>query len=220
MEDLKKEAEIILRTSVPHAQVLSSTSERIIIEFAVVFVQHLIDKGVLVEADNWISIKDRLPDNRKYVLSFSPNYNNIAEFKHGCFFDGLERLYNVTHWMPLPPTPGESPVSSAGKEMKTLQEDEIKMMTKQYRQSVESHAGATGFYAGAMKTKRWYDDQFKSSTASTNKPAEKLEQLKTVSDEEIEKRYPITGHEGIIVKNLMKGQRSAAKWMRKQLTGK
>ncbi len=42
----------------------------------------------------------------------------------------------------------------------------------------------------------------------------------SVSDEEIEKRYPITGHEGIIVKNLMKGQRSAAKWMRKQLTGK
>ena len=53
----------------------------------------------------WISVSDRLPENRSYVLSFSPNYNNIAEFKNGCFFEGLERLHKVTHWQPLPTTP-------------------------------------------------------------------------------------------------------------------
>jgi len=60
---------------------------------------------IYANQSKWISVEDRLPENRTYVLSFSPNYNNIAEFKHGCFFEGLERLYNVTHWQPLPTTP-------------------------------------------------------------------------------------------------------------------
>lgn len=53
----------------------------------------------------WISVKDKLPESGTYILSFSPCYNSVSKFKDGCFFDGKDRLYNVTHWMPLPSPP-------------------------------------------------------------------------------------------------------------------
>lgn len=61
----------------------------------------------------WISVSDRLPDHRKEVLAFSPQ---CKEYMIGhvfawadtvvCEFDEYV-LANVTHWMTLPPMPGE-----------------------------------------------------------------------------------------------------------------
>lgn len=56
------------------------------------------------ERDKWISVDDRLPENRSHVLAHTTNggYTTTAEYKHGCWFKGLDRLYCVTHWQPLP----------------------------------------------------------------------------------------------------------------------
>ena len=62
--------------------------------------------------NEWINIKDRLPDMGGYYLCF--NNNNlpfIAAFffyvneKHPCFKNSKGNKLNVTHWMPLPDPP-------------------------------------------------------------------------------------------------------------------
>ena len=73
---------------------------------------HLIANGVTVQ--EWISVKDRLPEDVKEVLALSLEYK---EYQQGwltqceeeqcgvvCVGDGVE-LYNVTHWMHLPEPP-------------------------------------------------------------------------------------------------------------------
>ena len=70
------------------------------------FKQHLIDTGEMVPAEKWISVKDRLPEIRTYVLiSYWSGYD-IAEFKHGCFFVGLNRITDVEYWQEIT-APGE-----------------------------------------------------------------------------------------------------------------
>jgi len=61
----------------------------------------------------WISVKDRLPDEAKWVLTGSCN---IGAVDHGCrigndfFMHGeMNKKMNwVTHWMPLPQPPRKS----------------------------------------------------------------------------------------------------------------
>lgn len=55
----------------------------------------------------WVSVTERLPDNRQMVMAYSYNGEAIARFKHGCFFlnDGLEAMHSVSDWMPLPQPP-------------------------------------------------------------------------------------------------------------------
>ena len=71
---------------------------------------HLIAHGVTVQ--EWISVKDRLPEEK---------VNCIVHYKHAycdnddywtigiCFYDGekfqIGLAYKVTHWMPLPEPP-------------------------------------------------------------------------------------------------------------------
>ena len=65
----------------------------------------------------WISVKDRLPENRQTVLCYSINpHLSIFEEHEGrnVFYDGFTHCYcavgeimGVTHWMPLPKPPGE-----------------------------------------------------------------------------------------------------------------
>ena len=84
----------------------------------------LLDNGVTVQ--EWISVKDRLPEQPPNIVDekgrswFTPDidcivYDGKSVFAaHYCFqnkffwyADTMHPLKNITHWMPLPPTPKE-----------------------------------------------------------------------------------------------------------------
>jgi hypothetical protein len=55
----------------------------------------------------WISVKDRLPDDCQKVLIYT-QANKIAHEMYVHFYDSRANspIWNiVTHWMPLPPPP-------------------------------------------------------------------------------------------------------------------
>lgn len=74
-----------------------------------------------VEQQSWISVKERLPEKDNEmddedsesvrVLLSDADGNRVAgyyDFYHKAWFQSLscERVENVTHWIPLPLTPG------------------------------------------------------------------------------------------------------------------
>jgi len=126
--------------------------------------------------EQWIDVIHKLPNQDEPVLVIDKwGYMSVCAYKDKWYpkIDGNHpncMSDSIVSWMSLPSAPGELTVSSAGKEVRSLQDEEIIKMTKQYRHSVDSHAGATGFYAGAMKVKRWYAEQFKSYPSSTKLP--------------------------------------------------
>jgi hypothetical protein len=72
----------------------------------------LIANGVTVQ--EWISVKDRLPDEDEDVLAFGYYHETFqtlichyrSDFK-GQWFTSVagQQVYEVTHWMPLPQPP-------------------------------------------------------------------------------------------------------------------
>jgi Protein of unknown function (DUF551) len=59
----------------------------------------------------WISIKDRLPENQSTVLIYGNGYD-VQYFEDNGFYDfeidyefSVNKTENVTHWMPLPIPP-------------------------------------------------------------------------------------------------------------------
>ena len=90
----------------------SGTSEEI--------ADHLIDNGVTVQ--EWISVKDRLPDNKEHdwvlaqvvedngymhipkVMEYRQLRNDWFEETYG-WLSEHNGLFSVTHWMPLPQPP-------------------------------------------------------------------------------------------------------------------
>ena len=60
---------------------------------------YLIINGVTVQ--EWISVKDRLPDVGKFVLIYSEINGVCMDYHDGATFG----YYDVTHWMPLPNPP-------------------------------------------------------------------------------------------------------------------
>jgi hypothetical protein len=68
-----------------------------------------------VTIQKWISVKDRLPENRDDVLLCRKWWNEIRNPQMGWYnevsgewFDLSNRvIHNVTHWMPLPEPPKE-----------------------------------------------------------------------------------------------------------------
>ena len=67
--------------------------------FPYLFADHLISNGVTVQ--EWISVKDRLPDVGKLVLIYSEINGVCMDYHDGATFG----YYGVTHWMPLPNPP-------------------------------------------------------------------------------------------------------------------
>ena len=73
---------------------------------------YLIANGVTVQ--EWISVKDRLPDNNQWALCFmkDKSFGTFRVFQWNYidwqWNDGNERWKekDVTHWMPLPSTEG------------------------------------------------------------------------------------------------------------------
>lgn len=63
-----------------------------------------------VQAVKWISVEDKLPEDRHWVLVFDTGYATPKKAKYkeeGFFvFDGsCENSVEITHWMPLPEPP-------------------------------------------------------------------------------------------------------------------
>ena len=81
---------------------------------------YLLDNGVTVQ--EWISVKDRLPDNKEHdwvlaqvvedngfmhiprVMEYRQAKNDWFEETYG-WLSEHNGLFSVTHWMPLPPAP-------------------------------------------------------------------------------------------------------------------
>ena len=64
------------------------------------------------KGEEWISVEDQLPNSTKNVMCYGDRWNNwyIIQFVNGRFNfkDGSQGANeNITHWMPLPPTPEE-----------------------------------------------------------------------------------------------------------------
>lgn len=56
----------------------------------------------------WISVKDRLPEDEEYVLIFTAGGSVLIVFYDSDGWYTLEEyLREVTHWMPLPEAPEE-----------------------------------------------------------------------------------------------------------------
>ena len=69
---------------------------------------NLIAHGATVQ--EWISVKDRLPENGKKVLVYCKENKN--DYEIGAYSDTYRGFFvrqtcyeNITHWMPLPQTP-------------------------------------------------------------------------------------------------------------------
>ena len=89
---------------------------------ALAIADHLIANGVTVQ--EWISVKDRLPDNKEYdwvlaqvvedngfmhiptVMEYRQSKNDWFEESYGWLSDH-NGAFTVTHWMPLPEPAGE-----------------------------------------------------------------------------------------------------------------
>ena len=88
--------------------------------FAEYLADHLIANGVTVQ--EWISVKDRLPDNKEHdwvlaqvvedngfmhipkVMEYRQQRNDWFEETYG-WLSEHNGLFSVTHWMPLPNPP-------------------------------------------------------------------------------------------------------------------
>jgi len=57
----------------------------------------------------WISVKDRLPEDGEDVL-FYYDYISIGWYEDEWFYDSEDKFsaeLDITHWMPLPESPNE-----------------------------------------------------------------------------------------------------------------
>ena len=57
----------------------------------------------------WISVKDRLPDDEENVLAFVFGEAEVCCLKNGVWRNEWMKFYDgdITHWMPLPEPPKE-----------------------------------------------------------------------------------------------------------------
>jgi hypothetical protein len=75
----------------------------------IIYQKIISDLKALQEKDEWISVKDRLPENKDYVSVFIPQYLNTSIA--WCNEIGTwEKLSNhvmgeISHWQPLPSIP-------------------------------------------------------------------------------------------------------------------
>ncbi|WP_143813538.1 DUF551 domain-containing protein, partial [Mannheimia haemolytica] len=74
-------------------------------------VDNFIEQPELVETNGWISVKDKLPEIHEEVL-VTNNFIMIAKFNGESWITsggilGIQPVYDVTHWQPLPEPPRE-----------------------------------------------------------------------------------------------------------------
>ncbi|HDR1224593.1 TPA: DUF551 domain-containing protein [Pasteurella multocida] len=59
--------------------------------------------------DGWISVKDRLPEEREDILIYTNKGEIKLAYRYDCFFMSIlsHHISTITHWRPLPPPPKE-----------------------------------------------------------------------------------------------------------------
>lgn len=65
-------------------------------------------RKIVLATQQWISVKDRLPEPGSYVLVFTNDYCDYTAHYDGYWWLSGEEptlSYEVTHWMPLPAPP-------------------------------------------------------------------------------------------------------------------
>jgi len=62
-------------------------------------------EGYTTEKENWISVKDKLPEIQQRVLVFRKLFNNKNDLQLIEWWEDDESTY--THWMPILKLPGE-----------------------------------------------------------------------------------------------------------------
>ena len=70
---------------------------------AMEFVEELIANGVMVQ--EWISVKDRLPEQGKEIIVYSGGVLKPTVFAYQFWNKHYDSWARITHWMPLPPAP-------------------------------------------------------------------------------------------------------------------
>ena len=55
---------------------------------------------------DWISVKDRLPEEEKLAIVYRPHYKQKIYIQ--AWWRGDQYDQSITHWMPLPEPPEES----------------------------------------------------------------------------------------------------------------
>lgn len=65
-----------------------------------------------LERDRWISVEERLPEEKRAVLVWQPQYLNsyvvtLSEGEWFVFGGYGTRVFGVTHWRPIPEPPKE-----------------------------------------------------------------------------------------------------------------
>ena len=63
-----------------------------------------IEDALQARIPQWISVKDRLPENRGYYLWYGEDLGIDVEY----YLSGTDAGYLYTHWMPLPEPPKEN----------------------------------------------------------------------------------------------------------------
>lgn len=56
----------------------------------------------------WISIKEKLPENQTLVIVTDGKEVSVSDFWNGWIYLHMPYIEKVTHWMPLPSPPKEA----------------------------------------------------------------------------------------------------------------
>ena len=196
------------------------------------FTQSLIDKGVIVEPEKWISVKDGLPEiyNEKlgysnHVLAYSDSFSwgkwFISRYDHQdetwAYESGHDQLHNpITHWIPIPNAPGEHNTAASDK---TLQEckdglqNEHDITCERLNSYIDSLEKQLKVYEKMVD--RFIDSQPVNST---------LTPVKVVTDEEIQEAITLyteklpNYHDAMELACAQVGFKNGIEWHKQQLS--
>jgi hypothetical protein len=90
---------------------LNSTIDRFTIQLATVKAE----RDALREANRWIPVGERLPENEIRTLALGPWFDGEAYYQNGEWLDWVDDVScDITHWRPLPEPPQDGQAVEGG----------------------------------------------------------------------------------------------------------